>query len=529
MAEVEIMTEIGHSSIGNKNGLETGRKDHQKLGSNHRIFSPNKIIHIQEKQGVEQSTTRELSQRNARNVIQNKLDGEGEKSLGKKRFQGTLAKTIKVENEESIDLDNEISKNFETYKDSERIINEQNAQKRDQLFEAIMQHRLEKFLWIDLLFYPFAIIISSVLFLVPFCLFPAHDLVRHPEYWYEILFHNAYFVIAANLLWNCFVSSFLNTGYICQARPQAIMIFFGIATSIAFTIVAYYIWTELLNYQYPIPFWGILFSFAAILFSFPVIWYLFSYSFRKNPVFQRRIKYYILWLIIAMTMVTSYQILLITIEINRGPYQPLIALIFPVLREFSCWLQTKIIKNSANGDERRTLIVLLFYIHANHNVLLCYIIGSVASDETTWVLMALDFMANIYLVMRIVWIRKKHQGSIQSQKTILQELVVAELVEFYAPLSFILGTALAYFTPVGIIVGNISNGYWAYHAIEDIGETLRKMGLFFSMDFTSAILSATILWSSCKINLWNAFAVLQKEFFKEFIVVLGVTLLMVSS
>ena len=47
--------------------------------------------------------------------------------------------------------------------------------------------------------------------------------------------------------------------------------------------------------------WGILFSFAAILFSFPVIWYLFPYSFRKNPVFQRRIKYYILWLIIAMS------------------------------------------------------------------------------------------------------------------------------------------------------------------------------------------------------------------------------------
>ena len=143
--------------------------------------------------------------------------------------------------------------------------------------------------------------------------------------------------------------------------------------------------------------------------------------------------------------------------------------------------------------------------------------------------MALDFMANMYLVMRLVWIRMKHHGSIRSQTIILQELIVAELVEFYAPLSFILGTALAYFTPIGIIVGNISNGYWAYHAIEDIGKTLRKMGLFFLMDFTSAILSATILWLSCKINLWNTFAVLQKEFFKEFIVVLGITLLTVSS
>ena len=523
MAKVAIVTEIGHSSIGNKNSLETGSAHHQKIGSRQGLFSPNKTIHIQEKQ------SRDFSQGSARNRIQNKVDGKDEKSQGKERFEGTMAKTIKVANEESFDLENQDSENSEIYNDSEKILNEENAKKRDLIFATILENRLEKFLWIDLLFYPFAIIISSVLFLVPFCLFPAHDLVRHPEYWYEILFHNAYFVIAANLLWNCFVSSFLNTGLICHSRPITIMIFVGITTSISFTIFAYYIWTELLNYQYPIPFWGILFTFAAILFSFPVIWHLFPYSFRKNPVCQRRMKYYILWLIIAMTIVTLYQILLTTIEINRGPYQPLIALIFPVLREFNYWLQEKMIKNTANGDERRALIVLLFAIQVNHNVQLCYIIGSVASDETTWVLMAIDFMANMYLVVRIVWIRKKHHGSIQRQKTILQELVVAELVEFYAPLSFILGTALAYFTPIGIIVGNISNGYWAYHAIEDIGETLRKMGLFFLMDFTSAILSATILWFSCKINLWNTFAVLQKEFFKEFIVVLGITLLMVSS
>ena len=142
-------------------------------------------------------------------------------------------------------------------------------------------------------------------------------------------------------------------------------------------------------------------------------------------------------------------------------------------------------------------------------------------------LLHFDFLANVYQCLRIVWIRYKNQTSIQQQILLLQDLAVAELVEFHAPLSFIIATALAYFTPIGPIVGNVLNGYWKYRAIEDIGETLRKMGFFFAMDFTSTISCATILWFFCKINLLNTFAVIQKEFFKGFVLALGYHLLTV--
>ena len=77
-------------------------------------------------------------------------------------------------------------------------------------------------------------------------------------------------------------------------------------------------------------------------------------------------------------------------------------------------------------------------------------------------------------------------------------------------------------------MGNISNGYWAFHAIDDIGKTLGKMGVFFLVDFISTLASGTILWFSCGINLWNAFSVLQKEFHKGFAFILGLYLLAVS-
>ena len=158
---------------------------------------------------------------------------------------------------------------------------------------------------------------------------------------------------------------------------------------------------------------------------------------------------------------------------------------------------------------------------------MCYIIGWSTDEITAWVLMGVDFLMNIYLCLRIVWSRKRNPENLNDQTNLLQELAIVEMVEFLAPLSFILVFSLAYYTPIGAIVGNISNDYWAYHAIDDIGKTLRKMVLFFLVDFTSTFASATILWFSCKINLWNVFAVLQKEFFKAFNLTLGFLLLAV--
>ena len=86
MAKVAIVTEIEHSSIGNKNSLETESTRHQKIGSRKGIFSPNKTIHMEEKQ------SRDFSKGNARNRIQNKLD-EDEKSQGKERFEISIIKT----------------------------------------------------------------------------------------------------------------------------------------------------------------------------------------------------------------------------------------------------------------------------------------------------------------------------------------------------------------------------------------------------------------------------------------------------
>ena len=133
-----------------------------------------------------------------------------------------------------------------------------------------------------------------------------------------------------------------------------------------------------------------------------------------------------------MTNVLVYQLLVFTVEHFRGSYQPVIALIFPVTRELTIWLFTKMIRKCANGDEREALIVMLYGLNVTHTFTLCYIIGSVTDEISTWVLMGFDFLINHCLCLRIVRMRKRNQGSLQHQMILLQELAVAELVEFHA-------------------------------------------------------------------------------------------------
>ena len=148
----------------------------------------------------------------------------------------------------------------------------------------------------------------------------------------------------------------------------------------------------------------------------------------------------------------------------------------------------------------------------SHTIILCYVVGSFATETTTWILVGVDFSINILLCLWIVWTRKRHPGNVQKQIDLLQDLAVYELVEFHSPLSFILVISVAFYGPNAEIFGNVGNSYWGFSAIEDISLTLMNMGIIFLADFSSTLICAGILWLTCEISLWKALFELQKEF-----------------
>ena len=138
--------------------------------------------------------------------------------------------------------------------------------------------------------------------------------------------------------------------------------------------------------------------------------------------------------------------------------------------------------------------------------------GSILTDTTSVVLMSIDFFTNIYLALRIVWLRKRTTERMDDAISTIEDLVVTELAEFQAPLAFLLTFVITWFGPNSELFGNIGNSYWRFEATEDIKGSVVNMITFFAIDFASAILSAIILQISCKINLVAATFSMQKEF-----------------
>ena len=141
--------------------------------------------------------------------------------------------------------------------------------------------------------------------------------------------------------------------------------------------------------------------------------------------------------------------------------------------------------------------------------------------------MGTDFLINVLICLWIVWTKKKHPNMIHEQIDLLQDLAIAELTEFHAPLSLLVTICFAFFGPNAAILGNISNDYWQYEAIQDINEYLASLGLFFLIEFSCAVVTAVILWFTCRINLCKAFVQLQEEFGKSYCVVLSYMLMTV--
>ena len=416
--------------------------------------------------------------------------------------------------------------NTEISLDDEKLFHENKAKLRHETFISIVLNEEMEFSWKRCLIYLFAITFIGFLSTLLISLVPSHDLVLHPENWYEILYHGMIIFTAIYLYYCVLAESVLNLTYIMLKRNIFLVILQGAVAMMIWLSCTYYSWTQILEYQYPVPFLGIIGAIPTMAFSLLIVWFRFPKDWRKDSRFQRRMLFLIFQVCCAITLIFIYQSTLEAIRNADFENQHFVSLALPIIRELSIWIETKLIEKCFNGDERRAKIFLQYAVSTNHAITLCYFIGSFATDKTSWLLMIVDFSINILTSLQIVWNKKFHPQDIQKQIHLLQELSVNELVEFHGPLSFILGISVAFYGPNAKIIGNVGNSYWAFTAIEDINRTLLITGIFFLIDFSSTLVSATILWLACKINLWKALFELQKEFSSSFCVVLSHLLIM---
>ena len=427
----------------------------------------------------------------------------------------------------STNPNNENQNSSRMYLDAENRGNEEKAMKRNKRFKSIILDGPTEFSWIRLFFGLFGIIIFGFSLTIPLTIIPYNDLVQYPEYWYELLLPGPYGV-AVGYAFRCILTgSYMNIGYLLLPRRVALMSFVGLAYMFVLILTTYFIWTPILAYRYPIPFLGFSATYFSTFFNPMLVWFLFPKEWRQCKHLQKRMCYLLFYVVYGLMANVCYSIIIQIIGKSSNNYQPIVALVLPALREVDFMISSKMIKKAANGDESGSLIQLKYMINGQYVILLCIVLGSLASDATSWVLIGVDYSINIWLSFKLVRTKKRNPHMIQEQIDVLKEITICELVELLAPLAFILVFVAASQGPNSGLFGNIGNSYWTYRAIKDISQALKNMTYLFLVDFSSILASAIILWFFCKINLWKAFNEVITEFGKSFGLFLGYLLMVV--
>ena len=102
---------------------------------------------------------------------------------------------------------------------------------------------------------------------------------------------------------------------------------------------------------------------------------------------------------------------------------------------------------SVNGDLTRAEIACNQAVNAAHAFIVAYIIGSIATVETSAILLGIGFIMNMYICLKLIYLKKKRPMEVDMQIGLLQDLVINEIIEFMVPPIYLATLIIAFYGP----------------------------------------------------------------------------------
>ena len=421
---------------------------------------------------------------------------------------------IKKKNAVEVFKQNEINEQnaWDDLFEQEKLQHEWTAKEREDTFKAIVCNDQLSVPWKKSFCHIIGTVFISAACTIPSSLIPVHNILQQPEYWYEVMIPLLPVIMINCLYIPSSCSYYINIEYIRNARFLLKLFMFEFLFSNAIIISFYLIWTHVFGYQFPVPYWGYLTVFVMAGSILVAIWLRYPLSWRRNLSFRRRVRFTHWNVFHGISTPFQYNTLAKVLSISKKAYQPLIALLFPVLKKCNIWIGGKLTENSALGDTSGSKIANACIVVSRHTIQVCYIVGSFTTDATTWTLIGTNFFMNFYTCLKIVLTKRRNPEAIERLSSMLQRLALSEIIEVMAPLSFMISFLVAYQGPNSTLIGNVGSSAFHYKKVEDIGNTVKNMFFFFIVDCSSILTNGFILWLTCKINFFKAMAALQLEF-----------------
>ena len=335
---------------------------------------------------------------------------------------------------------------------------------------------------------------------------PRHNSILDQSYWFEIN------IVTAS---TCFISTaFILLDFIVLFGKSSVVTirFFlknylaNFLTRVIGFLVIYMIWTKILEYNHPMPWWGLILYFPNKIVSVISVLLMLPREFSFEEDTKKKLKNFVWfefgWIlagIIKTLLGTSFE------KLRNTDAQCLMALMFLMSKKFVSFFLSKLMNRIVGSDNERANCNLTTHINLSYGVFIatCCIR---ARPATVVCLVAVDALMQLMMTYKIVKMHKNTTvdengiSNKQRQKALLK-LVLAELCEGLVPLAYAVSFAMAYYGPNMELLGFGKNNLWPVKVVVDVSWTFQVMlGLFF-IDIASLSLNSSIIWIFCKVNL----------------------------
>ena len=377
-----------------------------------------------------------------------------------------------------------------------------------------MGHKAENCVWFQILA-SLLIVILAVLFSTPITLWPQHDVILHPEYWYE--------PICTIIFCICVLSAF-NIGIECKyvlkidMRSSLILqLRLLFSNSMGFLIPyvsVYLIWVCVMERRHPMPYIGELCLLIAQILKITLLWFLIPSRVIRDLGARRRVASYIVILLLRIGLHVKYKILsrlFIQIPVHT---QWVVAFVLPMLKVLNSLFFTHLAFKMTGDRDLSLRLVMSSSVRILHSLEVTRLIASELTPTTAYILMGSECVPNLVCFIGII--KKRHIDNMaRNEEEIdhaLKRLALREFLEILIPAVYCISFIIAYHGPNASLLGNVKNGYWHYKEICDITIKLSRIAMFFSIDVYRCLIFSFILWYYSQLHMFKAYVYILRNF-----------------
>ena len=193
-------------------------------------------------------------------------------------------------------------------------------------------------------------------------------------------------------------------------------------------------------------------------------------------------------------------------------FQWTLAFVVPVIDEISTRILVALCFKAAGQEDESVSMAAGSLIAISTSLFMSVNLGSIATDETAYCMLALAFVMNVKEIVGVYKLFKGGEETFKECTEAFQGLVICMVLELILPLSYLACFLLAYYGPNANVLGNIGNSYWHYGAVDNVIDAIYNLFLFLSLDAFTIFFTVIFFKCVAGFNFIKMYGYLQKEY-----------------